>query len=260
MSFTETSQNPKSKLLQFLLLADTARALVNQIASEGSKRRQTDPEDLALRDRVLIGLAIKAYNSFECLIQDATALRSEAFHHLKTLAETHIYFQWVGAETDDKRARLLLAEGCRCKIAFYNANYTIDLDKNTYENLNQTLQASTQGLEQEWKRFKNPNLRTLAEDINADIVEWYNRVYKLACEPAHISDLSEYMPPSKGPISLTPPQGTPVLRAHIALDYGLQIACDLLRNLSDMYDLGLAESIAELKTQIDATRRLPVTQ
>jgi hypothetical protein len=258
MSFTKTSENPKSKLLQFLQLADTARALVNRIATEGSKRLQTDAEGLTLRERVLIGLAVKAYISFECLIQDATALRSEAFHHLKTLAETHIYFQWVGAETDDKRARLLLAEECRCKIAFYDANPTIDLDKNAYENLNRTLQTLTQGLEQEWKRFKNPNLRTLAGKINADTVGWYNRVYKPACEPAHISDLSEYMPPSKGPISLTPPQDIPAFRAHIALDYGLQIICDLLRNLSDMYDFGLAEAIAGLKAKIHATRSLPV--
>ncbi len=63
MSFTKTSQNPKTKLLQFLQLAETARALVNQIATEGSKRLQTDAQELALREQVLIGLAIKAYNS-----------------------------------------------------------------------------------------------------------------------------------------------------------------------------------------------------
>lgn len=259
MSIVKTSQNPKGKLPQFLQLAETARALVNRIASEGSKKLQADAQDLALREQVLIGLAIKAYNSFECLIQDATALRSEAFHHLKALAETHIYFQWVGAKTDDKRARLLLAEECRCKIAFYDAN-PADLEKAMRENLNRTLQEWTQGLEQEWKRFKNPNLKTLAEDTNADMVGWYNGVYKLACEPAHISDLSEYAPPPSGPIHITPPQEISALRAHIALDYGLQIICDLLRNLSDMYDFGLAETIAELKTQIDATRGLPVTQ
>lgn len=260
MSFTKTSQNPKTKLLQFLQLAETARALVNQIATEGSKRLQTDAQELALREQVLIGLAIKAYNSFECLVQDATALRSEAFHHLKTLAETHIYFQWVAAETNDERARLLLAEGYRCKINFYDANPAIDLDKDAYENLKLTVRACTQGLADEWKQFKRSSLEQLANDPTGNLATWYNRVYRPACEPAHISDLTEYMPPPKGPIRLTPPQEIPAFRAHIALGYGLQIICDLLRNLSDTYDFGLAATIAELKAQIDATRNLSVTQ
>ena len=95
---------------------------MDQIAAEGSRIRRADGQDLDIRDRVLIGLSIKGWNCFECLVRDAAALRSEAFHHLKTLAETHIYFQWVGVIADDKRAKLLLAEVCRCKIGLYDAN------------------------------------------------------------------------------------------------------------------------------------------
>lgn len=36
---------------------------------------------LLLRDRVLIGLALKMYGSFECLMEEAKRGRSEAMHH-----------------------------------------------------------------------------------------------------------------------------------------------------------------------------------
>lgn len=49
MSFAKTSQNPEGKLLRFLDLADSVRALVSQITSEGSKRLQAEAQELALR-------------------------------------------------------------------------------------------------------------------------------------------------------------------------------------------------------------------
>lgn len=254
------SLSPELKLQRYLELANSVRVLVDQLAAEGSRMRQADTQDLAIRDRVLIGLLIKAFNCFECLIQDAAALRSEAFHHLKTLAETHIYFQWVGVNTDDQRAKLLLAEVCRCKIGFYNANPETDPDRKDRENLKASLQAWTAGLEDEWRSFKNPNLRELAKHTNADMVGWYNRIYKPACEPAHISDLSEYVPPPRGSIRIAPPPGISTLRALIALDYGLQIIWDLLRNLSDIYELGFDETITQLKATLDATRILPASR
>lgn len=250
----------ENKLRRYLELANSVRGLVDQVAAAGSRMRQTDAQELDIRDRVLIGLAIKAYNCFECLIQDATALRSEAFHHLKTLAETHIYFQWVGVNTDDKRGRLLLAEVCRCKIGFYNANPEIDPDRKDRENLKGSLQEWTAGLENEWRNFKNSNLRKLAQNTSADMVGWYDRIYKPACEPAHISDLSEYVPPTRGSISIAPPPGISALRALIALDYGLQIIWDLLRNLSDIYELGFDETITGLKARLDEARTLPASR
>ena len=92
------------------------------------------------------------------------------------------------------------------------------------------------------------------------MVGWYNRVYKPACESAHISDLLEYMPPPRGSISVTPVTELAVLRALIALDYGLQIMWDLLRNLSDIYELGFYETISKFKATLDAIRTRPATQ
>jgi hypothetical protein len=256
---SETSQFSETKLQRFFNLADRVRSLVNELMAEGSKKLASGTQGLTLRERVLIGLAIKAYNSFECLIQDAKACRSEAFHHLKTLAEAHIYFQWVGIEVNDNRAKLILAEECRSKIGFYDANPSIGLDKNNRDNVNRALRGYTQGLENEWKTFKNFSLKELAENTDANMVGWYNRVYKIACEPAHISDLSEYIPPTRGPINLISPPQISAFRVYVALDFALQIMCDLLKNLSDIYELGLMEDIVALTTTLDAIRPLPAT-
>lgn len=247
MNSAQTSQLSETKLQRYLGLADSVCSFVNGLIADGSKILEFEPQGLTLRERVLIGLAIKAYNSFECLLRDARALRSEAFHHLKILAETHVYFQWVGTKIDDTRAKLLLAEVCRCKLGVYDANPFFDPDNRMRDNLKRTLQAFVQGLQDEWSGFKNSTLKELAEDTNADMVGWYNRVYKIACEPAQISDLSEYVPSPRGPINQNPPAQNSGFRAHIALDFALQIICDLLKNISNMYELDLTKAIAELK-------------
>jgi hypothetical protein len=108
------------------------------------------------------------------------------------------------------------------------------------------------------KNFRNLSLKQLAEDTDANMADWYNRTYRIACEPAHITDLSEYVPPAKGPINLTQPRQISAFRVYVALDFALQIMCDLLKNISDMYELGFTEAILELKTKLDATRPLPM--
>jgi hypothetical protein len=215
----KASQSSETKLQRYFSLADRVRSLVGEFIAEGSKRLESGTQDFTLRERVLIGLAIKAYNTFECLIQDAKACRSETFHHLKTLAESHIYFQWVGIVVNDSRAKLILAAECRSKVAFYDANPSIGLDKNTRDNTERAFHGYTKGLETEWRTFRNLSLKQLA-----------------------------------------PPQEISAFRVYVALDFALQIMFDLLKNISDMYELGFTESLAALKTKLDATRPLPIVQ
>ncbi len=232
--------------------------MVNEVVATGSNLRKASGENLDIRDRVLIGLAIKAYNSFECLTQDASNWRSEAFHHLKTLAETHIYFQWVGIRTDHSRAKLLLGKATKEKINFLEANsQLLDSDCSGRKPLELTLTALAAGNEQEWKRFQQKGLRKIAMETNSDMVGWYDRVFRPACEPAHISDLVEYMPRAdEKEIRLMPVAAFSAskMRAMIAIDYGLQIMCDFMRNMSDVFSLGLAEPIKELKLALDNSR------
>lgn len=75
----------------------------------------------SLRNRVLIGLNLKALDCFDRLVVDARDRRGEASHHLKTMAECFIYSHWVSGDSGDTRARLLYAEGFRSRAAYHES-------------------------------------------------------------------------------------------------------------------------------------------
>ena len=244
-----------AKLRGYLELVDKVRPLAKHIADEVSKRLHAEPTKLSLRERVLIGLALKMYSSFECLVEDGRVNRSGAMHHLKTLMETFVYFHWVGQDTGDMRAKLVFAKGLHRKTVFFEKNIGY-AEESTHRSWTQSFEEAIRGLETEWKGFKDRSLEKLAEETGQSLAQWYNRVYRLACEPAHITDLAEYMPLPGKPIHIgeTP---TSRLWADIALDYGLYIILDVLKNSSDLYELGLGDKIADLLSKHSETRMLP---
>ena len=69
---------------------------------------------------LLIGLFRKLHHLFLALVDDARLLRSESFHHLKTLLEIYFYIKWVGAESTDDRAKLVLARTYNERIKLFN--------------------------------------------------------------------------------------------------------------------------------------------
>jgi Peptidase family S41 len=71
------------------------------------------------RNNVLVGLSIKALDSFDRLIIDARDNRGGCSHHLKTMAECFIYSHWVSADNRGTRATLLTAEVCRSRAAYH---------------------------------------------------------------------------------------------------------------------------------------------
>jgi len=87
------------------------------------------------------------------------------------------------------------------------------------------------------------------------MVGWYNRVYRVSCEPAHISDLPEYMPAARGAISIVSLQNPSIVRSLIALDFGLQIVLDILRSLCEVFD-DLKVDLSELRRKFDAVRKI----
>lgn len=242
----------RKKLQNYLEIADEVRLLASEIANGISLKLQTENQTLRLRDRVLIGLALKIYNCFASLVEDARQGRAEAVHHLKTLVETFIYFHWVGQDPGETRARLVFAMIAHRKIVFLNENpgYAEPAQYNAWEG---GLREAIQDLEPEWEEFKKRSLEHLARETGENLGRWYERVYRLACEPAHIADLLEHMPLPRGPIRLgeTP---TALLWASIALDYGLHTICDLLKAASDAYELGFDEKIGRLQTRYKAIR------
>ena len=248
---------PRSeKLGAYLELAGEVRSLANNLANDLSRRLQADEQAVAFRDRLLIGLAVKMYNSFECLRNDAEDKRLEAMHHLKTLVETFIYFRWAAKDTGDSSARLVYARTINETIHFNKKNPGYAPKAILREWVKQ-LATATHGLESRWQKFKDRTIRQLARDIGIDLEKWYNRIYRLACGPAHIGDLMEHMPGPDGEIHLnkTP---TSRLRSEIALDYGLHIMWDLLKIASDYLDLRLKERISMLQTRHNALRSVRI--
>lgn len=111
----------EKKFLQFLTLADEIIRLRETSYEHLQVSLQTGTILNSLRNRVLIGLFLKALDSFDRLLVDARDRRAECSHHLKTMAESFIYSGWVSGATGDTRARLLRAAGYRSRAVYHEA-------------------------------------------------------------------------------------------------------------------------------------------
>lgn len=246
--------NPK--LEGYLQLSKEVCSLCRDIAHRVSSELGATEQEQNIRDQVLGGLAIKIYRSFECLIEDARRERSEAMHHLKTIIESFIYFHWVRQDLGDKRARLVLARANWEKMGFFKKNSDYP-DQARYLNVWEAeFEELTKGMKNEWSAFKKSKIEKLADSIEG-LGGWYKRPYKLACEPAHITDLYEHMPLSQEPISLDPPQHS-ILSALTALEYGLHVMFGILLNIniSNLSDVGLEENITRLENRLSSLKNL----
>lgn len=239
----------KKKLQNYLKLAAEVCSLAEYFVKEISSRLQTCHQKLNHQERVLIGIALKMYHAFESLVEDAKRERAEAIHHLKTLVESFIYLYWVGEERgDNKKARIVFAKACNEKVKFFKNNPGYPDQKSYLQDWKSEFKELTIGIEDEWKKHKNKQIWELAKE--AKMESYYRRVYRLACEPAHITDLIEYMPlPSAFTITFDRTK-TSILWSHVALYYGLHIMCDLLHAGSEFYKLKLDQKISDLKTRI----------
>ena len=77
-----------------------------------------------------------------------------------------------------------------------------------------------------------------------ELGSWYTVVYMLACEPAHISDLPDYI--SWTAIEIGQPTSTALL-ADTALFYGLQMMLHVGTAILDTTELQLTAPIDDLK-------------
>lgn len=99
-------------------ILDLARITANKVHPIFQREKGV----LTLRDQVLIGLWRKLYLAFESLVEDAKRGRSESVHHLKTMTECFIYLHYVDEESDDNRAKIVMAEAARQKKNFFEKN------------------------------------------------------------------------------------------------------------------------------------------
>ncbi len=144
-----------------------------------------------------------------------------------------------------------MAKACKGKIVFFNKNPNYSENNKYIDSWMGKKNELMNGLDDDLKKCVNRGLEVLIK--NSNIEEYYQRVYRLACEPAHISDLFDFMPNPEGPIDIEQTNLSP-LQSIVAIDYALHIACDLLQDGSDTYNLGLNQQISDIKIQLSKTR------
>jgi hypothetical protein len=210
---------------------------------------QQEGQELTLRNQVMIGLWRKLYLAFESLVEDARRGRSESCHHLKTMMECVICLHYIDKEPGDGRANLVLAESARQKKKFFKNNPEFPHWDIFLENYTEKYEYLTKKCENKEKL----NLKKLAEE-DKERDGFYKRAFMMACEPSHITDLSEYMPRLDGVITLAPPEDS-IRWALIAFYWGIAIMCRLLKSLSTLYDFGLDNEIDNVKNKLECINR-----
>lgn len=104
-------------------------------------------------------------------------------------------------------------------------------------------------LQSEWKKFKKDSLEQLASLANTE--EQYYKIYRLACEAAHMGDLVVYIPPHPQEPGLRL-SDLSMLRTYTSLKFGIILACDLLHDASDTLGMGAGNQIDGLRKRWQA--------
>jgi hypothetical protein len=230
----------EEKLRCFLSLAEEILSLRGAIHQRLDEALTSGVLTGSLRNRVLIGLHLKALDCFDRLIVDVRDRRGEASHHLKTMAECFIYSHWVSRDNGETRARLLSAEGYRSRAAYHDS-----LEETEHAASWREMQLEQiKGLQSEWKTFKDTKLEQFATLANTK--EQYCKIYRLACEAAHMGDLMVYTPPHPQEPGLRL-SDLSMLRAYVSLKFGIILACDLLSDASAVLEMGVDQQIDGLR-------------
>src|SRR5262249_45987609 len=156
--------------------------------------------------------------------------RLEAMHHLKTVAEAYIVFNVVVTDPTDATAERLMAQQVHKRVTRLQETARPEQAELLAVNiaLRDDLFIGRPGL---------ASLQQLARQHSEALGGWYSSVYRLACEPAHLGDLWEFMPAPDGPIS-TAPATTTLSHATVATYYGLRVLIATLRVVAEGNDLG----------------------
>ena len=88
---------------------------------------------------------------------------------------------------------------------------------------------------------------------NSGLNDYYSRIYRLACDSAHIADIHDYMP-LQGKSIAWRQTDTSELMAYVAIDYGVHMMCGLLEIGSYSYHLGLEADIQRLRENYNEAR------
>jgi hypothetical protein len=206
----------------YLELARELCSRIEALASAANTALGAGSYRLTFRDRILIGLALKIDSALRALIDDVRLYRSESMHHLKTMAESYIYFWYVVLDSTEVTAKRVMADTHHAYALF----------------LEETVWALADARGEEFRKG------------------WYSKVYRLACESAHTGDLFAFMPdPDDQVIHVN----APVLSsqtARYAIHYALGIALDLVETASRENVIGLEVDVSDLRARYIAVPAL----
>jgi hypothetical protein len=220
-------------------LSATAEALAERSA-EVLRERKLVP---TFKSRALTGLALKIDAAFEALLDDVEKRRREAMHHLKTMAESYIFFRAIGADSSDRTAELVLAEAWHRKVQ------TLEDGRGTDDEL-----AAARRQRDDLLRGHKVVLHNVKELAELQQVKpWYWQVYRLACEPAHLGDLVEFMPdPPVVEIQVGGNVHAGVYRAILAVHYGISLMLTMFDEFNERNELGLLVPLDNFRARFDA--------
>ena len=151
-------------------------------------------------------------------MDDARIGRGEAMHHLKTMVEAYLYLHLVIADQTQLTAHRLMAEVC-----YQKATVLSEKPGYTAEKCGAWWASELAALEKDGiQRIGVTNLKNLVRHSPV-LGQWYNAVYRAACEPAHITDLIDFMPDHEGPRIGIGSELDADVRARFAIDHGLWV-------------------------------------
>ena len=198
-------------------------------AVKTKQRRLTD------RDKILGAFSMKMLSAFEALVDDVRGGRGESMHHLKTLCESYIYL--VDAASSEGQANLVLARAYDGQLKYLEAKPNDSAENREKARLIKLKIAGLTSGQQLRREF--------IEDVakrHPNLPSWYDVVYRLACQPAHIADLEDFLPTDEGVFPEAP--GAP--RSVAAIRYGLEIVLWLASFVNQANEIGIVIEVDDL--------------
>jgi hypothetical protein len=242
-------EDEATRLSDYISLGRQLCAVVEGFAGEVSRTLKANPTVLGTRDAVLAGLALKIENALRSLLDDCERRRSEAMHHLKTMVEAFIYLFIVVKDETDTTAGRVIATAAKAKEKYARLNPESPHAKYLPKWTARLTGLAAHGFE---PFHRSENLQALMKLHEPELGEWYSLVYRLACDPAHLGDLPDFMPSKVGEFRLGGHSSAAMTRALLAAHYGLAVAIETLAFVSQANKLGVQAPVDDLSARFTA--------
>jgi hypothetical protein len=154
------------------------------------------------------------------------------------MAECIIYFYYVD-KNGDGAARMVLCEMAIGKRKFITNNPDFSSSA-----------AQIKYWQDEVKKLGSQGIAVRPAADKGDVLWIYNRIYRQACEPAHLADLYEYLPNNVKSITLTGSAVSPVW-ASTTLYQATNLIIIFLTYVSQFFKLDIEKRLADIKADIE---------